>query len=52
MTPEMVHYGQAAKGMVQRQVILRAAYETHPERMFKGYQGTSVAGDGLAQPAK
>ena len=36
MTPEMVHYGRAAKVRVQRQAILRAAYETHPERFVKG----------------
>jgi putative transposase len=36
MTPAMVHYGQAAEVMAQRQAILKAAYETHPERFVKG----------------
>jgi putative transposase len=36
MTPEMVHSGQAAKVRAQRQDILRAAYETHPERFVNG----------------
>ena len=36
MTPAMVHYGRAAEVTVQRRAILKAAYETHPERFVKG----------------
>jgi putative transposase len=32
LTPEQVHFGQAAQVLVQRQVTLDAAYAAHPER--------------------
>jgi putative transposase len=32
LTPEMVHYGHAKKVLEQRQVVLTAAFENHPER--------------------
>jgi len=32
LTPEMVHYGHAKKMLEQRQVVLTAAFENHPER--------------------
>jgi putative transposase len=36
MTPAMVHHGRAAEVATQRQAVLRAAYEQHPERFVKG----------------
>lgn len=36
MTPATVHYGLAAELTLQRQVVLQAAYEKHPERFVKG----------------
>jgi len=33
--PEVVHYGQAEKVRVQRQEVLDAAYQHHPERFVK-----------------
>jgi putative transposase len=36
MTPAMVHHGRAAEVATQRQAVLRAAYEKHPERFVKG----------------
>lgn len=36
MTPAMVHYGKATEISIQRQAILKAAYEAHPERFVKG----------------
>ena len=35
LTPEMVHYGQAPAIIAQRQVVLDAAYQAHPERFVK-----------------
>ena len=32
----MVHYGQAPQQQAQRQQVLTAAYEAHPERFFHG----------------
>jgi putative transposase len=32
LTPAMVHYGQAPKIIERRQVVLDAAYQSHPER--------------------
>jgi putative transposase len=32
LTPEMVHYGHAKKVLEQRQVVLTAAFQNHPER--------------------
>lgn len=32
LTPEMVHYGQAKTVLAQRQIVLSAAFEEHPER--------------------
>jgi putative transposase len=32
LTPEMVHYGQAKRVLNQRQIVLSAAFEKHPER--------------------
>lgn len=36
MTPAMVHHGRAPEVAAQRQAVLRAAYEKHPERFVKG----------------
>lgn len=36
MTPAAVHLDQAAELTIQRQAILQAAYEQHPERFVKG----------------
>ena len=36
MAPATVHYGLAAQVNEQRQVVLQAAYEQHPERFVKG----------------
>lgn len=36
MTPAAVHFGQVSALSVQRQVILKEAYEAHPERFVKG----------------
>jgi putative transposase len=36
MTPATVHFGQAAALTRERQAILHAAYEAHPERFVKG----------------
>jgi putative transposase len=36
MTPAMVHYGQAETVQAQRQGVLQAAYEAHPERFVHG----------------
>jgi putative transposase len=35
MTPAMVHHGQAAAILTQRQVVLDAAYSAHPERFVR-----------------
>jgi putative transposase len=36
MTPAMVHHGRTPEVATQRQAVLRAAYEKHPERFVKG----------------
>jgi len=36
LTPASVHYGQAAVILDQRQQLLQAAYEAHPERFVQG----------------
>jgi putative transposase len=36
LTPATVHYGQAEIVLAQRQQVLLAAYEAHPERFVKG----------------
>lgn len=36
LTPATVHYGQAKETQAQRQQVLQAAYETHPERFVRG----------------
>ena len=36
MTPAMVHHGRVTEVATQRQAVLRAAYEQHPERFVKG----------------
>lgn len=36
MTPAMVHYGLVEQIQAQRQQVLQAAYETHPERFVRG----------------
>jgi putative transposase len=36
MTPEVVHYGQAASVRARRQLVLEAAYADHPERFVRG----------------
>ena len=36
MTPAVVHHGQAEAVYDQRQQVLRAAYEVHPERFVNG----------------
>jgi putative transposase len=36
MTPAAVHYGRASQVSQQRQQVLNAAYETHPERFRRG----------------
>ena len=36
LTPASVHYGQAPQILNQRQQVLQAAYEAHPERFVKG----------------
>ncbi len=36
LTPEDVHYGRAARVIGQRQAVLEAAYEAHPERFPNG----------------
>ena len=35
LTPAMVHYGQAPAIVKQRQVVLDAAYQAHPERFVR-----------------
>ena len=35
LTPAMVHYGQAARILEQRQTVLDAAYQVHPERFVR-----------------
>jgi putative transposase len=36
LTPEMVHYGLAEEVLKKRQQILKAAYQTHPDRFVRG----------------
>jgi len=36
LTPEMVHYGLAEDVLKKRQQILKAAYQTHPDRFVRG----------------
>lgn len=36
LTPAVVHYGLADQCQVQRQQVLQAAYQQHPERFVKG----------------
>jgi putative transposase len=36
LTPAMVHHGQAQQVQSQRQQVLAAAYQTHPERFVRG----------------
>ncbi len=36
LTPEVVHYGQAADVLAQRHQVVLSAYEAHPERFPKG----------------
>jgi len=36
MTPEMVHYGKAELVTSQRQIVLAAAFDAHPERFVRG----------------
>lgn len=36
LTPATVHYGQAKETQAQRQLVLQAAYEAHPERFVRG----------------
>ena len=36
LTPDIVHYGQAVRVIAQRQQVLDAAYEAHPERFVRG----------------
>lgn len=36
LTPATVHYGQAKEAQAQRQQVLQAAYQAHPERFFRG----------------
>jgi putative transposase len=36
LTPASVHYGQAPQVLDQRQQVLQAAYEAHPERFVQG----------------
>ena len=36
MTPAMVHYGLVEQVQAQRQQVLQAAFETHPERFVRG----------------
>jgi len=36
LTPVTVHYGQAQVVLEQRQLVLQAAYTTHPERFVRG----------------
>lgn len=36
LTPATVHYGQAKETQAQRQQVLQAAYEAHPERFVRG----------------
>ena len=35
LTPAMVHYGQVSAIVKQRQVVLDAAYQAHPERFVR-----------------
>lgn len=35
LTPAAVHYGQAPRLLAQRQLVLTAAFETHPERFVR-----------------
>ena len=35
LTPSMVHYGQAARVLQQRQAVLDVAYQLHPERFVR-----------------
>ncbi len=35
LTPAMVHYGQAAQVLQNRQLVLEAAYQAHPERFVR-----------------
>ena len=35
LTPAMVHYGQAAQVLQNRQLVLDAAYQAHPERFVR-----------------
>jgi putative transposase len=37
LTPEVVHYGRAAKVMGERQQVLSAAYAQRPERFVQGF---------------
>ena len=36
LTPAVVHHGQAQQSQTQRQQVLVAAYQTHPERFVRG----------------
>lgn len=36
MTPEAMHYGRAEELRLRRSAVLRAAYDTHPERFPRG----------------
>jgi putative transposase len=35
LTPEMVHYGRAQQVLQARETVLRAAYDSHPERFVR-----------------
>ena len=36
LTPATVHFGQAQEIQIQRQQVLQAAYDAHPERFVRG----------------
>jgi shikimate 5-dehydrogenase len=50
LTPAMVHYGQTARILEQRQTVLDVAYQAHPERFVRqAPKHLSVSNGGLDQ---
>jgi putative transposase len=51
LTPAMVHYGQSESILQQRQAVLDAAYQLHPERFVRSAPKPPALPNGLDQPA-
>jgi putative transposase len=42
LTPKMVHFGETAHVLAQRQAVLDAAYSAHPERFVRKPPATAA----------